>query len=281
MRVDELVNKGRKRGLVGLEIECEGDNLIAIDNDWWRSEADSSLKKADSWEYVLKEPLSLAEVSEAVDQLYSILEENDASIDESVRAGVHVHINVQDMSVVELFSFITLYILLEEVLVSYCGENRQGNLFCLRASDARYLIRYMMTNIQSKQLSKFHTDDIRYASINLKALYQYGSLEFRAMRSTPDKEAIITWINLLTTVREASKKFRSPDDVVYNLSDLGVDSFIREVFGKLSPFVMGTSDLHGKVRRGLDNAQDVAYCVDWSKYDSGVSTNPFLRGEFT
>lgn len=275
MLVSDVVQFNPCKGLVGIEVEAEGDNLPEVVNKFWKSDRDSSLKKADSWEYVLKKPIELKDVPAALSSLQKAIEDNNGVVDESVRAGVHVHINVQDMELLHLFNMIVLYLTLEEVLVSYCGNNRQGNLFCLRASDARYLIHHIVSCISTKRLSRLHTDEIRYASINLKALHQYGSVEFRAMRSTPDFGAINTWVNVLAKIKEASTQFKSPEDIIYNFSNSGPVAFAKEVLGEYHDLFTTDPSFYEKARRGMNNAQDVAFCVDWSTYFR-KSNNPFL-----
>ena len=277
MRVNELVKKPTKDGLIGLEIECEGDNLVEVDTHIWRSERDSSLKKANSYEYVLREPLPLSQLDNALSELKEIIDKHDGVIDESVRAGVHVHINVQDMELIHFFNLIVLYLTLEELLVSYCGNNRQGNLFCLRASDARYIIARIVSAIKAKKLPHLHTDEIRYASMNLKALYQYGSVEFRAMRSTPDFGLIKTWACILAKLKESSSLFSSPEAVMWEVSDKGAVRFVEHVLGEYASIFLEKEDLEECARNGIDNAQDVAYCVSWSEYLKG-SNNPFVKG---
>lgn len=277
MKVNDLTKRPAKSGLIGLEIECEGDNLPEIDTQVWRSERDSSLKKANSYEYVLREPIPLNKLGKALLSLKGAIEENNGSIDESVRAGVHVHINVQDMHVMHLFNLIVLYLTLEEVLVASCGSNRQGNLFCLRASDARYLINRIVSAIKAKRLNFLFTDDIRYASINLKALYQYGSVEFRAMRSTPNFKLIEDWAYVLAKLKESASLFESPEQIMFNVSDMRARVFIKTYLGELSKPFLEYENLEELVRNGVDNAQDVAYCVNWSTYLK-QSNNPFISG---
>lgn len=279
MMVSDLVSVERRRGLIGLEIEAEGDNLIPVDDKYWRSDTDNSLKKANSFEYVLKQPIPLDCVPDALSMLAAKIREADGIIDESVRAGVHVHVNVQDMEAMHLFNMIVLYLTLEELLVTFCGDNRQGNLFCLRASDARYLINYIINCLQSKRLRQLHTDEIRYASINLKALHQYGSIEFRAMRSTPDFDVINTWVNILAQIRFMATTFKSPEDVVYNFSNMGPMAFVKHVLGEHHELFVNDPEFYAKARRGMNNAQDVAFCVKWSEYFK-KSNNPFLKGGF-
>ena len=180
---------------------------------------------------------------------------------ESVRSGVHVHINVQDLNPRELFNFITCYIIMEELLVKYCGDDREGNLFCLRAIDAEFLIISLVDAIISENLSMLNTDDLRYSSMNVKALCTYGSLEFRAMRGTADMDTIKNWANLLLHIKDKSIEFGSPKDIIAMFSGDTTDSFVHHILGPYGN-LFNEWDSSEALLRGMRLAQDVAYAVD-------------------
>lgn len=107
-KVYMLLNKPRKAGLLGVEVEVETlkGELPRIHDDLaaWNVTHDGSLR-GESAEYVFKEPLG-------------------------PRASVHVHVNVLEMTKQQLDNFLYSYLLLEDVLMSFCGEGREGNRFC-------------------------------------------------------------------------------------------------------------------------------------------------------
>lgn len=263
------------KGVIGVEVEVEGSNLPAH-VEGWRLEHDGSLREG--IEYVFVKPMSVEQGMSTLDNLAVAFKENNSEVPESVRAGVHVHINVQDMDVVQLFTFITCYLVLEDTLIKYCGENRQGNLFCLRATDAQFLPFILHEVIRNKELYRLHHDDLRYASINLKALGEYGSLEFRAMRSTPDIEAIKTWVNMLLSIKEASTSFKNPKEVMYSMSMEGQREFAARCLGEYIGLV--DSPLLGKeVSNCARNIQMVAFATDWEKFKLSFEEklNPFEK----
>ena len=110
--VRELFGTNHTKGEVGLEIEMEGTNLhIDEDLGFWRGEADGSLRGDESIEYVLRKPVPRNQVAKALDELYVALREQEATIDMTHRTSVHVHINVQQLEVNEVYNFICLYLL--------------------------------------------------------------------------------------------------------------------------------------------------------------------------
>lgn len=263
-------------GQIGLEIEVEGATLPRPSR-YWKVDADASLR-GESCEYVLKNPLSLPQAKLALDHLGKCYTEASTVVYESVRAGVHVHINCQDLNIVQLYTFMTLYLALEPLLVHYCGSTREGNLFCLRSQDADYLPWVLAQAAQTKDFTSFDNEDLRYASMNVMALATYGSLEFRAMRGTADLEAIWTWVKLLHTLKVKAQGYDSPADIIFDMSGRGAEEFARHVLGDdLYPKVcVGKATTRKLVMEGIRSAQDVAYCCDWEEFRNiGNSINPF------
>jgi hypothetical protein len=223
-------------GEVGIEVELEGEGLptnIAkgkFSKAFWNIEGDGSLR-GPSAEYVLRSPIPRGSVNEALTQLYSKLQYD--SLLDSGRAGVHIHINVRDLNLPQLYSFILLYLVFENVLVKYCGEDREGNLFCLRASDAEYLLFMVHKLLRRHRLNEIGGDVVRYSSINLSAIRKYGSLEFRAMRSPVAADVIETWAKLLLCLKDAALRYNSPREIVQGVSELGGYDFAHSIFGDL------------------------------------------------
>lgn len=275
-------------GDVGLEIEVEGKNLPRC-TKYWLNEQDGSLRGEETAEYVLAKPTNLMGLFEALDYLDRLYVMNGTIVDDTVRAGVHVHINCQRLTMTQLYNFITLYLLLENLLVHWCGEFREGNLFCLRACDAEYILnvlRLAALDGNRRFRARFHDDKLRYASMNLKALGDYGSLEFRAMRGTRDLALIYKWAETLYNLREFACTFEKPTDIIEQFSLLGVERFLELALGKnVKMFIEGVDNYPQLVWTGLRNAQDVAYCVDWHKFEpkmrkiGGLEFPDFLKPE--
>lgn len=266
----ELMIRKAEHGDIGLEIEVEGFNL-PVCKSYWRNEKDGSLKGEESMEYVLARPGSLDDILKALHYLEEKYVSTNARVDDSVRAGVHVHINCQKLTMTQLYNFITVYLLLENLLVRWCGEYREGNLFCLRACDAEWMLfvlRMAALDPKKKFKDRFHKDDLRYASMNLKALGDYGSLEFRAMRGTRNLNLIYSWAETLYNLREFACTFETPNQIIEQFSIGGVNNFLERALGKnMKMFTSNCKDYADLVWSGMRNAQDVAYCVDWQKFE--------------
>ena len=251
-------------GDVGVEIEVEGDNLPDVEQ-YWRAEHDGSLR-GESIEYVLRKPLDMPQVRDSLSYLNTMYLDNDTVVHESVRAGVHVHINVQELTMVELYSFITAYIILEDILIKYCGEYREGNLFCLRMRDAEYLLYELEQVASDKDYSKFQSDILRYSSLNVCSLWNYGSLEFRAMRGTRDLDIIGDWAEILLNLRNESLKFETPAQIVEMLQEHGAESFLETFLGTFKDKLCNDVDWEELINEGLYRAYQLAMSTDWESF---------------
>ena len=123
---------------IGIEVEMEGSYLGGEKIKGWLREGDGSLR-GHSVEFILNSPLSEKKAYIKLDALYKSLK-NNSHMDPSNRCAVHIHINCQNMEIKEVYNYISLYLILEDVILSWCGEEREGNLFCLRAKDAEWLM---------------------------------------------------------------------------------------------------------------------------------------------
>lgn len=208
----------RQDGDFGIEIECEGENLAVPVPDVWRTVDDGSLRGEfphGRAEWVLSNPLSITDAAKAVADLAAYQAEHNAQLDFSFRTSVHVHMNVQNLTFDQYLNTVYTYLLLENVLVRYCGNERIGNRFCLRMQDAEGLGDLLVELFSKgpKMLGYFSKENAKYASINLAATTSYGSLEFRAMQGNLQVPYINTWVKALYNIREFAKSRKDPQDI--------------------------------------------------------------------
>lgn len=269
-------------GDYGIEIECEGVCLPGTQarvskamSGWWRLEHDPSLKsRMEAWEYVMKKPASLKECRTALNVLQKEYDKNASVIDETDTSGVHVHVNVQEYTIKELYTLMILYLILEELVITFCGPSREGNHFCLRAKDAEYNIYLLSKSLRLKNLKFLNTEDIRYSSINPLSLFKYGSLEFRAMRGTGNLDAIYVWVEILDQIKKSAKAFPSPLEILFSYSKDGEQTFIQNVLGKFSVLFENIPNRNIMIRDGVQRIQSLVYLTDWDSF-SEFRINPF------
>lgn len=247
---------------IGVEIETEGKRLPKVDSELWRSDKDGSLR-GEAWEYVLKAPVHKEELHKAIVALKYEWHKAKSVVKDSPNAGVHIHINVGDLTVTELYNFLSLYLVVEDILIDKCGENRVGNLFCLRASDAEYLLDMLAESIRKTDLSMLHTDDLRYAAVNVKALGDYGSVEFRAWPSNGDLAGVEWWANVLMHLKQVAKATDNPAQVVADVSINSPEVFFNSVMGEYAKDFKWQPHYDYTMMAGVRRVQQFAFEGAW------------------
>lgn len=274
MLVRKFFEREKVDGRFGVEIEVEGSRLPGISTSWdsparnyWRVERDGSLRGDESAEYVLRNPCDIDMVEKALNALSQAYKDNRSTISDTVRAGIHIHVNVQDMTILHLMNYITSYYVLENLLLKYCGNGRESNHFCFRAKDAEYVIFALERALKHKAFGYLSNNSLRYSSMNLNALFSYGSLEFRAMRSTSDMEKISNWCKVLDRIRVASAAYESPSEIISQMSEDGGVDFASTMLGDYYK-LFSKEDVEKLVLEGVRNAQVIAYAIDWDTFNA-------------
>lgn len=239
-KLHELLQQKPTNGSFGIEIETEGKNLTDVAPAQWKIENDGSLRGRfpdEAAEYVLRKPLELQKVIDAVTQLRKAQDEANARLNFSFRTSVHVHVNVQQLTFNQYLNMIYTYLLLEEPLVRYCGKERVGNRFCLRLQDAEGLMDYLFMLFRQghTSLKHIHGDAVRYASINVAATSKYGSLEFRSLKGNMDVDYITTWLQALDNLRSFAQEHANPQVIHDLFVNSTPEEFAEIVLGDVYP----------------------------------------------
>jgi hypothetical protein len=253
-KLHELLKKKLLKGDVGIEIECEGEGFKEIDSALWKSEDDGSLRGRypnSRIEYVAKGPIPLDTVKHAITELNEHVKGCKPSF--SYRTSVHVHVNVMDLTEVQLATMVYTYFLLESALFKFCGKTREANRFCLRLQDSDELGVFILKYVKSgyNYLTMLREDNIRYSAINLAAVTKYGSVEFRGMRGTLDVDTINIWATTLVSIRNFACNVESCLDVHDLFVEMGPQKFIEYVL----------KDLAEDMYRNFSLSIDIPYLV--------------------
>lgn len=260
--IRNLYHLQRTVGDIGVEVEMEG-RLNFLNNPQpaalnWDCKDDGSLR-GQSCEWVLREPQPLDKALAEVNTLYKHMKKLKSVLNPSRRCGVHVHVNCQELTEQQVYVYIALYMTFENLLARWCGEDREGNLFCLRSEDAEELVFALCHARKRGRLSHIMTDEYRYAGLNVTAIRKFGSLEFRTLGTPRHPKKIRSWIKMLYRMRGASQMFAQPKDIVRQMSAMGIDEFIIQIMGAASPLLeIGTAvERETLLRQGVRHVQDL------------------------
>lgn len=266
---DRYFNGTDVDGEVGIEIEMEGvhfpnpDMFQSAVNHVWSWHNDGSLRGAANGEIVLSKPVPRDSVVDVLASASAALKDAGTKLQPSVRTGVHVHVNIRNLSIEQTFIFMLTFLLFEQSLVRYCGEDRQGNLFCLRSQDAEAYLDALEHAIRHNDLKSLYTDQLRYSAMNPKALYQYGSLEFRCLKTPDDLMDIVEWVDILLYLKDFSLTIKDPRDLIEQISLNGGDAIAHECFREYTE-ALGNPDWTTEMYEGLRRIQPAVFAKEWN-----------------
>lgn len=257
----------------GVEVEVEGKNLINLPmnvQNYWNVHDDNSLRKLkpndQAVEFVCRRPFAMTAVREAVVNLFDYLNRPDVTVYNSYRTSVHVHLNFGLETFRTIYNFMTLALILDELFVSQCGPHRIGNNFCLRAKDALGQVRMLTDSIQSGNgFFQLGGQNERYSSINFTSLTKFGSIEFRSLECTTHEGRLMHWIGTLDYLKQHSKTYINPVEVIQQFSSRGPKEFLKQALGPFSHKYIGVPGMEEMLMDGVRVAQDLAYCSAWNE----------------
>jgi hypothetical protein len=275
-----LGGNGAVKGTIGLEIETESlsgwsfsvDEHSKIDKHW-DAKPDGSLRH-NGIEFVFRQPLAYDGASYKL-ALKSFKEVTDRiKFMKSPYSSVHVHLNMLHKEMVHLFNFICLYFLFEEVLTEYCGNARNGNLFCLKTSNAELtyktvkdLAKAVEDGTGGHAIRNLNNGTLKYSGLNIVPLRTFGSLEVRTHPGSSDIDAIHRWISILWQLFTKADTFQNPVDLISRMNGYGTKTaFANFIFGDYAQY-LDLNHLNPKMEDGIWYATAVAAAVDnWKDF---------------
>lgn len=280
-------------GDVGIEVEAESSTPDSLPvrmppRSNWQAKADGSLRNG--LEYVLRAPISVNQVSDSLAELVKVLSKENVNFQNSNRTSTHVHINIQGMKVNEITSFIILWCLFEPLFISWCGEQRTSNHFCLSNQDTQNGLGRRW--LQALKSGSFRWDrNVKYSSLNLATIDTFGSLEFRCMRGLEldHPDIIENWVKILYGMREeAREQFADPLVISEQLSEFGATNMLRNLCEKydapifdelLRPFDGNQDIVDAICINCFREVQDLCFVLDWrnwmDRFNAVFIENPF------
>ncbi len=256
---------------IGLEIEVQGGESRDIHRlSHWNVVPEGSVR---GFELVLNQPKAgedlLHAIIEAEEGMNQYMEQGSRSFEQVFpeMTSVHCHINILDMTVDQLISFLTLSIMFESILYNYVESHRNKNHFCLATLDAQDIItrikdfvrEYRRTgdsNVRRVLSGLFTQSRTKYAGINLSSIAQYGSLEFRMHQGTHQSNDLIRWVNIIQTIKAyAMGEDRTPSNILETKQEIGITTLFQQVLGDYSMH-LETDGLEQEILDGIRQAQD-------------------------
>lgn len=269
MVIGDLIGRKILNGpVLGVEVEVEGTRLPML-LPGFNIVKEGSLRKVgdeEGKEYVFQGPAPMDVALDKLARLRHALYKKDPRtyVQFSNRTSVHVHVNVTDLKVEEWFTFLFLWVLYEEALIHFCGDERKGNLFCLSSRDAEGLL---FTLEEFTETGQFHhiNDEVRYCAVNTAATPKYGSVEFRTMRGTMDENVLTPWLATLVSLRDKAQEIGCPKKLI-DIVLQDAHAFTASLF-PVGHFVYNFPDLNRSVMHNAFRCALFVENVNWERFD--------------
>ncbi len=268
----DVQHAAKSPDVFGVEVELEGKHVSLAGDDvmkYWSKHQDGSLRAHnlgdDCIEYVSIRPLNMVQTQKSIEVLFEYLNSQDVTVYDSYRTSIHVHVNFGMETFRTIYNFMTLSLILDELLVSQNGEHRIGNNFCLRARDAMGQLVTLCKSINSGRDFFYVNNNDRYSSINFVSLLKFGSIEFRSLECTTHEGRVMHWIGTLQRIKERARKYKNPTEVIQQFSMMDAEEFLMDVLG---PYAMKYLPVEGRdsmLQNGVRIAQDLAFCSAWNE----------------
>jgi len=172
---------------IGIEVEVENCRDMMLGSHFWRVDNDGSLRNG-GLEFI-SSPTDPENVEYLVKQLYDAL---PSSAHFSPRTSVHVHMNCRDLTYKQVFNLVLVYQVFEDLLYEFAGRERKKSIFCVPLGNTQYY-RQLRKHCDAHALVHWS----KYTGLNLAPLGNYGTVEFRHLRGTGDREVVYRWLHIL------------------------------------------------------------------------------------
>jgi len=260
-RNSRMLGETKYTGEFGIEIETESARPYdAPKMKFWNSAADGSLRNY-GIEYILKMPMNVAEIDEALAE-FNVLTTKQKFITDSISTSVHVHVNMTTETPLTLANFVTAYTLMENMLIRISGPDRLSNLFCLPMKDAEGNVDNIEQVLKSfnrfqYRKTQINNDRAKYAALNMVPLTTLGSVEIRTFRGETDVASIKEWITIIKELKTfAQAPGLTPVKILGLYKDMGPE-IVNEIFPATSHIVRGGLTLQQVDKLIIDDKREV------------------------
>lgn len=214
----------------GIEIELE--NCRRMDRygqpSMWTVEGDGSLRNA-GMEFKSNRDYSLSDAKISLSYLHDFLVGSEIEAEANPRCGVHVHMDVRDMSHVQIYNLMCNYSMIEPTFFAYVntfGDDREGSHFCVPYYHTKERVASLMHAFKDYNLDTIQYLGRKYMALNMLPYLSFGSVEWRQFPTVLPVTQIIPWLDILDTFKERSKLGVFTEDEV--------QPWLDEVFPHLS-----------------------------------------------
>lgn len=202
---------------LGIELEYERTRMMygtlnkILRNDGvpWTAVADHSLRGDDAVEVKSARPMLPVEVERELPTL--MIRAKDWTVNK--RTGLHVHLDIGHTTHDNLVNLLCIYALLEPVVFAAAGGERSANPYCVPWYKDGYVVKQMLRACDLKEPNNLSYLELvgKYSALNLRTVWQYGTIEFRHLPNTHDTSLVMSWIDLILRMYQFSTRVDCKD----------------------------------------------------------------------
>lgn len=119
----------------------------------------------------------------------------------SVQCGLHVHLDVSDLSADDVKRAVSAYAVNQPAINSILSRSRHANMYAT-AWNTHELAAIASAATVGQMASAVAN---RYKTVNLQSFPRYGTIEFRQHQGTHNAEKITRWINFVSAIVSVSR----------------------------------------------------------------------------
>ena len=229
---------------IGIEVELEQMDIGSSMYDsirphnFWSTVHEDSIRQGG--ELIFAEPLCGANIIAALDEYEAFLERFKGKMGRlpviSDRCSLHTHLDVRDLEITTINTVAILYVLYEKVIFQFLNPSRYRNNYCIGLGSTNFssILADMPipTGDGYKYSSYVQESCDKYGAMNYLSTMGHGSLEFRGHPGSFNKGDIITWINMLLSLKTFARKFEPEGLPVAFIKGMDATSLTNEIFGE-------------------------------------------------
>lgn len=202
----------------GCEFEIEDIKDFGQDTHDFIIEDDNSLRN--NGKEFKTFPRGYADTLELFERLHGSLKLGPEPFSE--RTSIHVHVNVAQLTLNEARQLVLTYALVEPLFFKFVGTTRSNSIYCVPLNYT------FLPSVYKKDIIGMIASWHKYTAFNIKPMNELGTVEFRHLYGTNDKEIFTKW---LTALKEIFEWVRDTEnwDVVKALEETGSVEVARKV----------------------------------------------------
>ena len=219
---------------VAIELEIETTKPLQSMNyvdPYFTIHRDGSLGSS-GLELVSREPFDLTKEWPDISKNLALFFKENTFAD-SDRTSTHVHINVHDLTYLQIYMYCVLFWYFEEMFFQVVKESRKNNMYCLSLNDSTTFLEDFISISEGKKiLDRTIRNNQRYANLNLASLSKFGSLEARWLDGEPDLERLEKVLETLVALYHKVLEFNHPGQLLHFLSHISEKDLLNDILGK-------------------------------------------------